>query len=114
MFPVGHVCSAAGSLESELGLVVICDGTHMPASSTDRAAHKGTRRMTLSAMSAALAFMVVALLAGGAYGQTPGASLMPADGGASALKHFDPKGQPPSKFTIELRNGQRAALPLDD
>ncbi|RZT97901.1 alkyl/aryl-sulfatase [Rivibacter subsaxonicus] len=29
-------------------------------------------------------------------------------------KHFDPKGSPPSTFTIELRNGNKAKLPLDD
>ncbi len=29
-------------------------------------------------------------------------------------KHFHPKGKLPSKFTIELRNGQRATLPFDD
>jgi alkyl sulfatase BDS1-like metallo-beta-lactamase superfamily hydrolase len=58
--------------------------------------------------------MVVSLLAAGTHGQTPGASLIPVDGGASARKHFDPKGQPPSTFTIKLLNGQKAALPFDD
>jgi alkyl sulfatase BDS1-like metallo-beta-lactamase superfamily hydrolase len=28
--------------------------------------------------------------------------------------HFDPNGRMPSKYTIELRNGQNAALPFDD
>ncbi len=37
--------------------------------------------------------------------QSPGASLVPQDQGASAAKHFDPLGKPPSKFTLELRNG---------
>ncbi len=32
-----------------------------------------------------------------ALAQTPGASLMPADQGASVAKHFDPLGNPPSK-----------------
>jgi alkyl sulfatase BDS1-like metallo-beta-lactamase superfamily hydrolase len=59
-------------------------------------------------------FIASATLTAGAHGQTPGASLLPADRGAAASKHFDPKGQPPSKFTIELRNGQKAALPFDD
>lgn len=50
----------------------------------------------------------------GASAQTPGASLVPSDGGASATQHFDPIGKPPSKFTIELRNGQKAELPFAD
>ena len=44
-----------------------------------------------------------------------------AQGGASAPgaadasnKHFDPLGKPPSTFTIELRNGQKAELPFAD
>ncbi|WP_234685828.1 alkyl/aryl-sulfatase [Bradyrhizobium monzae] len=48
----------------------------------------------------------------GAQGQTPGTSLLPPDGGATA--HFDPLGKPPSKFTLELRNGQKAELPFAD
>jgi alkyl sulfatase BDS1-like metallo-beta-lactamase superfamily hydrolase len=51
---------------------------------------------------------------GGAIAQTPGAVLMPADGGASAAKHFDPLGQPPSTFTLELRKGLKAELPFAD
>ena len=39
---------------------------------------------------------------------------MPADGGTSVAKHFDPLGKPPSKFTLELRNGQKAQLPFAD
>ena len=37
-------------------------------------------------------------------------------GGAptAQVKHFDPKGKPPSKFTIELRNGVKATLPFED
>ena len=50
----------------------------------------------------------------GASAQIPGASLVPSDGGASATQHFDPIGKPPSKFTIELRNGQKAELPFAD
>ena len=49
-----------------------------------------------------------------ATAQTPGASLMPADQGASAAKHFDQLGQPPSKFSFELRNGVKARLPFSD
>jgi alkyl sulfatase BDS1-like metallo-beta-lactamase superfamily hydrolase len=44
-----------------------------------------------------------------------------AQGGAAAAgvgdpssKHFDPLGQPASKFTIELRNGIKAQLPFSD
>lgn len=49
-----------------------------------------------------------------ASAQTPGVSLVPSDGGASATQHFDPMGKPPSKFTIELRNGQKVELPFAD
>ena len=49
-----------------------------------------------------------------AQAQGPGASLIPADGGASVAHHFDPLGKEPSKFTLELRNGLKAELPLDD
>ena len=49
-----------------------------------------------------------------AVAQTPGASLIPADQGASATQHFDPLGKPPSKFTLELRNGLKASLPFAD
>ncbi len=47
-----------------------------------------------------------ALAAGGGVAQ--------ADPGATEGRHFHPKGKPPSKFTIELRDGQRASLPFDD
>jgi alkyl sulfatase BDS1-like metallo-beta-lactamase superfamily hydrolase len=30
------------------------------------------------------------------------------------LQHFDPKGKPPSTFTLELRNGLKATLPFSD
>src|SRR3954454_9787068 len=33
---------------------------------------------------------------------------------ADPTKHFDPKGKPPSKFTIELQNGLRKTLPFED
>jgi linear primary-alkylsulfatase len=61
-----------------------------------------------------LSILLVSLSAVGAQAQAPGASLLPADGGASAARHFDPLGKPPSKFTIELRNGQKAELPFAD
>jgi alkyl sulfatase BDS1-like metallo-beta-lactamase superfamily hydrolase len=49
-----------------------------------------------------------------AIAQTPGATLVPADGGASVAKHFHPEGKVPSKFTLELRNGLKASLPFAD
>ena len=33
---------------------------------------------------------------------------------ADVPSHFDPQGQPPSQFTLELRNGLRATLPFAD
>jgi alkyl sulfatase BDS1-like metallo-beta-lactamase superfamily hydrolase len=50
----------------------------------------------------------------GAQGQTSGALLLPSDGGMSAPQHFDSLGKSPSRFTIELRNGQKAELPFAD
>jgi alkyl sulfatase BDS1-like metallo-beta-lactamase superfamily hydrolase len=38
---------------------------------------------------------------------------MPAEG-ASPPQHFDKLGEPPSMFTLELRNGLKAKLPFDD
>lgn len=61
-----------------------------------------------------LPILLAGLLSFDAHGQTPGASLLPADGGASTAQHFDPLGKPPSKFTIELRNGLKAELPFAD
>jgi len=61
-----------------------------------------------------LPILFASLLSVGAQGQTPGTSLLPTDGGARAAAHFDPLGKPPSKFTIELRNGQKAELPFAD
>jgi alkyl sulfatase BDS1-like metallo-beta-lactamase superfamily hydrolase len=58
--------------------------------------------------------VLAGLVSFGALAQSPGASLVPSDGGTSATQHFDPIGKPPSKFTIELRNGQKAELPFAD
>jgi len=49
-----------------------------------------------------------------AAAQGPGASLVPADKGASAARHFDPLGKPPSTFTLEIRKGLQAELPFAD
>ena len=59
-------------------------------------------------------FVLSCLLCSPAHAQVPSASLAPADQGASAAKHFDPLGKPPSKFTLQLRNGLKAELPFDD
>src|SRR5262245_25390657 len=62
----------------------------------------------------ALLWGLVGLISTVAQAQTPGASLIPVDQGASAVKHFDPLGKPPSTFTLDLRNGFKAELPFDD
>ena len=54
-----------------------------------------------------------------AHGLVLAASLMMAGtafgtDGADPTKHFDPKGKPPSKFTVELLNGLRKTLPFED
>jgi alkyl sulfatase BDS1-like metallo-beta-lactamase superfamily hydrolase len=49
-----------------------------------------------------------------AAAQGPGASLVPADKGASVARHFDPLGKPPSTFTLEIRKGLQAELPFAD
>jgi alkyl sulfatase BDS1-like metallo-beta-lactamase superfamily hydrolase len=51
-----------------------------------------------------------ALLCGGNALAAGGGSIVTAD----PSKHFDPKGKPPSKFTLELQNGLRKSLPFDD
>jgi alkyl sulfatase BDS1-like metallo-beta-lactamase superfamily hydrolase len=61
-----------------------------------------------------LLFVTAGLWSAMTLAQAPGASLMPADQGASAAKHFDSLGKPPSKFTLELRNGLKAELPFAD
>ena len=62
----------------------------------------------------ALLLAFAGIVTAAAQAQTPGASLMPADGGASVAKPFDPLGKPPSNFTLELRNGFKAELPFAD
>jgi alkyl sulfatase BDS1-like metallo-beta-lactamase superfamily hydrolase len=49
-----------------------------------------------------------------ALAQTPGAGLKAVEQRASASAHFDELGKRPSKFTLELRNGQLASLPFAD
>ena len=48
-------------------------------------------------------------LGGGAFA-AGGGDILKAD----PTKHFDPKGKTPSKFTVELQNGQRKSLPFED
>ncbi len=74
----------------------------------------GVEMTRIAQLLSGLPILFAGLLSFGAHGQTPGASLLPADGGASAAQHFDPLGKPPSKFTIELRNGLKAELPFAD
>jgi alkyl sulfatase BDS1-like metallo-beta-lactamase superfamily hydrolase len=63
---------------------------------------------------AALACGFALTVCSGLWAQTSGSTLVPPDGGASVARHFDPLGKPPSSFTLELRNGLKAQLPLDD
>jgi alkyl sulfatase BDS1-like metallo-beta-lactamase superfamily hydrolase len=56
--------------------------------------------------------LVIALLVG-----LSGSAVAAGGGGvvtADPTKHFDPKGNMPSKFTIELQNGLRKTLPFED
>lgn len=69
-----------------------------------------TRTGSLSTLALALSLAWVAQAAA----QSPGASLVPADGGASATKHFDTLGKTPSTFTLEIRKGLQAELPFAD
>ena len=71
-----------------------------------------TRSGSLTTLALALALTFAWAVQAAA--QAPGASLVPADGGASVAGHFDPLGKPPSKFTLELRNGFKAELPFAD
>lgn len=63
-----------------------------------------------SPSSRVLSCFIAAVVAGLAGG--PAAA---ADSGAGAADvHFHPEGKPPSKFTVELRNGVKKALPFED
>ena len=64
----------------------------------------------IAAASAAVAFASpLAFGATAAHAQGASVGLPPAQ-----VKHFDPKGSPPSKFTLELRKGVTATLPFSD
>ncbi|MBP1777979.1 MAG: hypothetical protein H6Q86_3990 [candidate division NC10 bacterium] len=59
--------------------------------------------------------MLVAVMSGIVASMlTAGGALAQAAPGATEVKHFQPKGNPPSKFTIELQNGLRKSLPFED
>ncbi len=69
--------------------------------------------MLLNARTCAVALLAVAALLPLAAVQAQPSKPQPA-ASAGDIKHFDPLGQPPSKFTIELRNGLKATLPFAD
>jgi alkyl sulfatase BDS1-like metallo-beta-lactamase superfamily hydrolase len=60
-----------------------------------------------------IAIATAGLAASGAAAAAGGTSA-PSDPGATDGMHFHPKGKPPSKFTVELRDGHRATLPFQD
>jgi len=66
-----------------------------------------TRNKTLGLAVASALF-----ICGPSYASGGGAVV--AAPGAMEGKHFDPKGKYPSKFTVELQNGQRKILPFED
>jgi alkyl sulfatase BDS1-like metallo-beta-lactamase superfamily hydrolase len=59
-----------------------------------------------------LALASALFICGPSYASGGGAVV--AGPGAMEGKHFDPKGKYPSKFTVELQNGQRKILPFED
>lgn len=65
------------------------------------------KKMIAIALAVAFGSPVPIVLAAGGGGVV-------ADPGAMQGKHFDAKGKLPSKFTIELQNGQRKSLPFED
>mgnify|MGYP000878697748 FL=1 len=69
---------------------------------------------TILDVSRKLGFLLAGLLPAIALGQTPGAGLKAVEQRASATTHFDTLGKPASRFTLELRNGQKASLPFAD
>ena len=51
---------------------------------------------------------------GGGVALAASGGAAPTDAAALAAKHFHPKGNSPSTYTVELQNGVRASLPFDD
>jgi alkyl sulfatase BDS1-like metallo-beta-lactamase superfamily hydrolase len=60
------------------------------------------------------ASLLLAGFAGEAGGEDAGYNTRADAPDAMVAGHFDPKGKPPSHFTIELQRGQRATLPFAD
>jgi alkyl sulfatase BDS1-like metallo-beta-lactamase superfamily hydrolase len=63
-------------------------------------------QMRKLALATLIATTAIGLPAAGIADTAPGAG--------SGLSHFDPKGQPPSQFTIEILNEARETLPFSD
>jgi len=64
----------------------------------------------MKVMHRAIQLMIVSLVFTGSVFAAGGGAIVTAD----PSKHFDPKGNMPSKFTIELQNGLRKSLPFQD
>lgn len=62
-----------------------------------------------TAQTSALAVAIMLAIAAPVFAAGGGAIVT-----ADPSKHFDHKGKPPSKFTIELQNGLRKSLPFED
>lgn len=58
--------------------------------------------------------LATALAAGAVPALAAGGGVVLSDPGAMEGRHFDPKGQPPSPFTIELAEALRRSLPFED
>jgi alkyl sulfatase BDS1-like metallo-beta-lactamase superfamily hydrolase len=65
--------------------------------------------MLSNRIKAVIALICSCTIVSGVFGADAGPSVT-----ADPSKHFDPKGKPPSKYTIELQKGVRATLPFDD
>src|SRR3954470_13899021 len=65
--------------------------------------------LPLGTMASSLIVAAGLMIAGPALG-AGGGEIVAAD----PTRHFDPKGKPPSKFTIELQDGLRKTLPFED
>jgi alkyl sulfatase BDS1-like metallo-beta-lactamase superfamily hydrolase len=77
-------------------------------------AGRGETLMTLY-RAAGIARVVTTVVAAALAAQVAAQAANPlVDPGAARGLHFHPQGQPASKFTVDLRNGQKALLPFDD
>ncbi|MFN9030688.1 MAG: alkyl/aryl-sulfatase [Betaproteobacteria bacterium] len=64
--------------------------------------------------AAALALLAAVLTSMSAVTALAQQGRLQAPASTEPIKHFDPLGKPPSKFTIEFRNGLKATLPFAD